>query len=279
MLTTSGIAAGPLVYSRAFGSGGFSEIASVPEPGALDKFLDAGEGLPGPLPINQGTYSYQVVDGSGASAVVSGILPYTSLQVQPDFITSLFIRCLQAGVAGVSLPSGYGRPAVLHEMPRTGYPTLPFIFSNLTNLEQSQTQIGQDFPSTQLLPTTGVASGAPQLQTITVMARRTWRVGIYTMSAGEREFWRDGVLAILQSLLGSVFQPLGLDMSHSFLAHSDQRVNRLEDPGFYFCDILWRVEGMYNVGLAPGFGPIDAITVSGVPQSSPGNTIISLEIT
>jgi hypothetical protein len=275
LLTASGIAQPPLTYNRAFGSGAYEQIAVVADPGAVDKFLDAGEGLPGPLPIDQGAYNYQVVDGSGASASVGGILPYTSLQVEPDYITALFLRCLQAGVAGVALPNGYRRPTVLHEMPRVGFPTLPFILPNLTNLEQSQTQTGQDFPVAQALPTTGTVGDAQQLQTISVMARRTWRVTVYTMSAGEREFWRDGVLGILQSLLGSVFQPLGLDMSHSFMAHSDQKTERLNDPGFYFCDILWRIEGMYNVGLAPFYGPITTIdSTTTTPASPPPSGII-----
>jgi hypothetical protein len=163
---------------------------------------------------------------------------------------------LEAGILGLTLPTGYQRPAVIHEMPRAGYQPLPYILVNQITLEQSKTQIGQDFPSTQRTPA-GTA-----IQTLAILARRTFRVEIFCRTAGEREFYRDAVLAILQSMLASVFQSLQLDTNHSFIVHSDQMVGGDMDPGFYFSDILFKIEGIYNVTLQPSFNIINNIVAN-----------------
>lgn len=253
VLQVSGIAGAPLVYSRSIGSGAYSTIYTVTNPiKSYDVFVDYGEGLQGPLPSNQGNYNYQVSD-SVTTGVCSGLVPYQSLLVQPDFATILVERSLEAGILNLTLPSGYQRPSVIHEMPRAGYQALPYILINQITLEQSNTQIGQDVPSVQITPT-----GAPS-QTLAVLARRTWRCEVFCRTAGEREYYRDAVLSIFQSILASIFQPLQLDISHSFIVHSDQMVGKDLDPGFYFSDILFRTEGIFNVGLNPSYSTINNI--------------------
>ena len=259
VLQVSGIAGGPLIYSRSFGSGAYSIIATVPNPrSSVDTYVDPGDGLQGPLPANMGSYNYMVSD-SVSSASVTGLVPYTSLSVAPDFATVLVERSLEAGIDGLVLPRGYQRPKVLHEMPKGGTQSLPFVLVNQITMQQSRTQIGQD------VPTTLAGPGGIQNQTLAIMATRTWRLEIFVRTSAEREFYRDAVLAIFASMLASTFQPLGWDMKHSFMVHSDQRVGSGDmDPGFYFSDILYTIEGVYNVGLLASYGMVETID-AGVP--------------
>lgn len=255
VLSVSGIAQGGLLtYSRSFGSGAYSLIASGYPTSSMDTFVDYGEGLQGPLPSNMGAYNYMIQDVSG-TAYVTGLTPYTSLSVTPDYATVLVERCLEAGIDGITLPPGFQRPTVTHEMPKAGFQKLPFVLVNQVTMQQTRTQIGQDFPSTQLF-------GTKQSQTLAVIARRSWRVEIFTRTVTERDFYRDAVLAIFTSMLGSVFQALQLDTSHSFMVHQDQRADKDMDPGFYFADILFNVEGSYNVNLTPEYSGVMEIPVS-----------------
>ncbi len=253
ILNVSGIAGGPLVTSRQIGSGAFVEIDSNPYPGAICVVVDPGVGLPGPLPSNQGAISYQLQDASG-SLTISGLIPTVSLAATPDFLDETVLRAFQAAVPALVVPPGYQPASVLLEMPRTGFPTLPFVFFTPTTLEQSQTQIGQDVPSALRLP------GNTQLATVSVQVRRMWQLSILALTAGERDFYRDSCLGVFQSLLGSVFLPLSQDMRHNFSAHSGQEAGGQFDPGLYRCDLLLSVEGMFNVGLVPQYGTILAIS-------------------
>jgi len=259
ILQVSGIAGGPLIYSRSFGSGEYSVIGTVPQPrSSYDIFVDPGELLQGPLPTNQGVYNYQVSD-SVSTGFVLGLQPYTSLLVSPDFATVLVERSLEAGITGLILPPGYQRPQVLHEMPKAGLQSIPYILVNQITMQQSRTQIGQD------VPTTLVGPGGVQNQTLAVTASRTWRLEVFVRTSAEREFYKDAVLAIFASMLSSTFQPLGWDMKHSFMVHADQAVGKDMNPGFYFADILYTIEGAYNVGLLASYGLIETIenTVTG----------------
>ena len=245
VLQVSGIAGGPVVYSRSFGSGAYQVIATDPNPrSSYDVFIDPGELLQGPLPSNLGAYNYMVSD-SISTGYVTGLTPYTSLSVTPDFATVLVERSLEAGVAGLILPRGYQRPQVLHEMPKAGTQAIPYILVNQITMQQSHTQIGQSVPAT--LP----GPGGVQNQTLSVTAKRSWRIEVFVRTSAEREFYRDAVLSIFASMLASTFRPLGWDMSHSFIVHADQMVGKDMDPGFYFADVLYTIEGMYNVGT-PG---------------------------
>ena len=270
ILTVSGISGGPLVYSRSFGSGAYTTIYTVENPSSsYDVFVDYGEGLQGPLPSNQGNYNYQVTDVSG-TAYASGLAPYQSLQVNPDFATVLVERSIEAGLMALSLPQGYNRPVIRHEMPKDGFLPLPFVTINQIMMAQTRTQIGQDVPATLIGPA-GV-----QNQTLAIMAKRTWRIEIFTKTAGEREYYRDAILSIFASMLASIFQPLSLDMNHSFMVHSDQRVGKDMDPGFYFSDILYTTEGIYNVGLQANYTPVNNIGINIQDPSYPAvNTLVA----
>ena len=253
-INVTGIAGGPLVTSRAIGSGAFVVIDTQPQPGAFSLIVDPGVGLPGPLPSNQGAISYQLQD-SASTIVLSGLTPAISLDSTPDWVDETVFRAFQAGVEALVLPPAYQAAIFIMEMPKVGFPRLPFIFYTPVSIEQSQTQIGQDVPSTFLTP-------GRQLATVTVQAKRTWHLGILGRTAGERDFYRDTCISIFQSLLGSLFLPLGLDMSHSFRAQSSQDAAKDTAPGMYRCDLLFTVEGMLNTGLVPNYGLVEAISGS-----------------
>lgn len=248
------VAGPPLVFSRAIGSGGFEVIETQPEPGSWTVFIDPGLGLPSPLPSDQGAISYQLQD-SATTLVLSGLTPTISLDATPDWVDEIVYRAYLAGVSNLQTPPNWQAATFLMEMPKIGFPKLPFIFWTPVTLEQSQTQIGQDVPTTLTTP-------GRQLSNVSVQARRTWHLGILSRTATERDFYRDACLGIFQSLLGSLFLPLGLDMQHSFRAQSSQDASRDTSPGLYRCDLLLTVEGMFNTALVPTYGIIQSISGS-----------------
>src|ERR1700733_6966638 len=74
----------------------------------LLKFLDVGDGLPGPL--DQATsYAWQVTDARGTTTT-AGVTPSSSISTQPDEMTQMLIKLLQGGLNGLVLPPGYGVP-------------------------------------------------------------------------------------------------------------------------------------------------------------------------
>jgi len=214
-----------------------------------------------------GNYNYMVTD-SVSTGYVSGLAPYTSLLVSPDFATVLVERSLEAGIMGLTLPPGYQRPQVLHEMPKAGMQAIPFILVNQITMQQSRTQIGQD------VPTTLAGPGGIQNQTLAVTAKRTWRMEVFVRTSAEREFYRDAVLAIFASMLSSTFQPMGMDMNHTFMVHSDQMSGKDMDPGFYFADILYTIEGAFNVGLQANYGMIETIDTDIVGYPGAGSPML-----
>lgn len=271
MLSVSGIAGPPLTTSRAIGAGPFEVIDIQPEPGAFCIVVDPGIGLPGPLPSNAGAITYQFQD-SASTLAIPALTMSVSLDATPDWLDETVLRVIQAGVANLNLPPGYTNPpTVIQEMPKTGFPELPFIFYTPVALEQSQTQTGQDVPISLLTP-------GRQLATVSVHAKRTWHVSILAFSAGERDYYRDVCLSIFQVMLGSLFLPLGLDMHHSFRAQSSQNAFRDMSPGMYQCDILYTVDGMFNTALMPTYGIISAVSGSISSAGGPQGLIASTAI-
>lgn len=254
MLSVSGIAGPPLTTTRVIGSGAAQVIDVQPEPGVQSIIIDPGVGLPGPLPSDQGTITYTLQD-SVSTLAIPPLSLLVELDATPDWIDEMVLRVLQAGVDNLNLPNGYKPAAVMQEMPKTGTPELPFIFYTPVTVEQSQTQIGQDVPITLLTP-------GRQLATVSVQAKRTWHLGILSLTAGERDYYRDTCLAIFQAMLGSVFLPLGLDIHHSFRAQSSQSAFRDFSPGMYQCDILYTVDGVFNTAIVPSYGLINAVSGS-----------------
>lgn len=263
VLSVTGIAGGPLTTSRAFGSGAYTLIDSCPQPGGYTVVVDYGDGLQGPLPNDAGTYNYLIQD-SATGVYVTGLVPVAQVEVDNDWLDETVMRCIQAGLANLvltpaqqtQLPPGYKPPAVLFEMPRVGFPPLPFVFITPMTMRQAHTQIGQDVAPVYSTP-------GRQLQTNSVQVTRTWRHSIYARTASEREFYRDAVLGLWQVMLQSVLQPLASDLHHTFMVHSMQDSSGHDmQPGFYLADILYSVDGMFNVGIIPTYGVIEAVSIA-----------------
>lgn len=264
-IQVTGIAGPPLVTSRAIGTGPFVVIDTQPQPGEFTIVVDPGVGLPGPLPMDQGGITYQLQD-SATTLTLPALTPVMTLDVTPDWLDETVLRAFQAGMAALTVPQGYVRPVVIQEMPKVGLPVIPYLFFTPVSMEQVQTQIGQDVPVTFQTP-------GRQLATISVQARRTWHFGLVCTAASERDFYRDACLGMFQALLGSFFLPLGLDMAHSFRVQTGQQPGKNMAPGLYTADMLFNIEGMYNVGLVPTYGVINA--VSGSISSSHDGLIAS----
>lgn len=255
VLTASGIASSGVTFSRSFGSGAYSVIDTTTNPGNFCVLIDYGINLPGPLPNDQGDWNYEVTDGLTQASV--SLVPYTALVFSvTDSLTVTLIRSILSGINNLVLPAGYKRPTVYHEMPKTGFPPLPFIFVTQIGLEQADTQIGQDFPLVQQLNNNYL------MQNYSVMAKRTWRVSTYSRTAGEREYYRGVVVGIFQTFLSSILQPIGSDMSHNFIVQSGQDSGGDADPGFYWSDMMLSAKGIYNTTFVPQIGTIATISTT-----------------
>lgn len=213
----------------------------------LPVWFDPGDGLPAPLSAASG-YTYRIVDQRGTTDTPF-IVPAMAIATQPDQMTEMLIRMLQCGVSNTVLGPGITAPnQVSSQMPQGGWNALPFIVVNLDLQEQSDTPLGQDVQQTFV----------ENVWNITVHAKRLWRVSVFGRSAKERDFWRDTVLAIWQSMLPTVFLQIGMDVRHKFLVtagtDADEWMGHV--PGFYWADLALSVDGIFPVAIMAPYGTI-----------------------
>lgn len=260
----SATATGAITLARAVQSDGtlsaFTTLYTGPANGAY-VWIDAGDGLAAPLSASN-AYTYQVTD-AGGTVQVGPLTPAPSLQPSVDGLTQLFIRLVQAGISNLTLPPGVQPVQVTTQMPVGGWQALPFVVVNLDLIQQDEVPIGQDMPQ----------PDASNIWEIVTYAKRVWRVTVLSRSAAERDFYRDSLLAIFQSLKSTVFASLGLDNRHDFQAASGTDVNEWEgrSPGFYFADVLMTISGPMSVALLTGYGVIQSFVVT--PTVAPATTV------
>ncbi len=187
-------------------------------------------------------------------------------------MTQLFIRLLQGALNCLIYPPGIQQTQVLNQMPMNGWTAMPFIIVNLDLIEQTETEIGEDVenPNNQ------------NVWSLWVNARRIWRITVISSNAEERDFYRDSLLAIFRVLKATAFQPLGLDVSHSFQAvsYTDAREWQGHIPGFYGADLMLEINGTFptavltdypliaEVGSNPTFDPNDFTIIVPTPSST-----------
>lgn len=257
----------PMTLSRAISTDGtLSAFTQLYTGNALQLFIDVGDSLPKPLAPGT-SYVYRVTDATGALEQTEPLLPTGSILIDPDGLTSLLIRLLQAGVSNMTLWPGIKLATVSNAMPITGFPTLPFVVVNLDLIQQENVPIGQN---------TEQPDGS-NIWTVASYAKRIWRVSVLSTTAAERDFYRDGLIAIFQSLLGSVFSALGSNMSHRFQAASGQTSDEYQgkSPGFYFADVMMEVLGVFNTTIQTSFGLIETITTAvTLPDAQVDRTIV-----
>jgi hypothetical protein len=265
MLDSRLSAESPMTLSRAVSTDGvLSAFTQLYTGNAVALFIDVGDGLPKPL--GAGTaYVYEVTDASGSTVRTDPVLPTGAILIEPDGMTALLIRLLQAGVTNMTLLPGIAPANVSNAMPITGFPILPFVVVNLDLIQQENVPIGQNTEQ----------PDGNNVWTVASYAKRIWRVSVLARTAAERDFYRDGLIAIFQSLLGSVFSALGSNMSHRFQAASGQTSDEYQgkSPGFYFADIMMEVLGVFNTSIETSFGLIETIiTNAGLPDGQVDQT-------
>lgn len=240
-----------MMLARASGSvsGTYVTIYSgVPTP----LYIDTGDGLTQCLSSGV-IYAYKMTDANG-DTFSGAVQPILSLDILQEPLLTMMQRLIQGGISNIKPPIGVNAfPAsqVVVAMPLTGNPPLPMITINLEVFQQAAIPIGQEVG--QYLP-----NGT---WTLTGLAKRVFRITVLAQNAADREFYRDALVAIFQSLLSTVFAPAGLNVSHKFQAFSSQVAHDPsgQAPGFYFADIVLEIEGTSNIAITPTFGIVNAI--------------------
>lgn len=273
-LNISGSVSGTATLSRSVSgvSGSILLFSGSPPPSF---YIDIGDQLPAPL-ASGSVYQYSYSDPSG-SGVSNYVQPLSTLTLQQEPITQILIRILQGAIENFTpLPAGIKLAQVTHAMPLGGSIPLPLIVLNLDLFQQSSVPVGQSVaPLAAMLTGGGTGSGF----TMTGFAKRTYRISILSSNAPERDFYRDNLIGALQTIYGSVLQPLGLDVTHKWMVSSGQVSNDRQGkmPGFYFAEIMLEFEGTLNVVINPSYGLIETIqtTISG---SVSGGTQQSIDV-
>ena len=201
------------------------------------------------------TYVWQATDDNGTTQV-GPATPGNAIMTVPDGFTQLLIRLLQAGTANATRPPGVtAAPAqVTTKMPLGGWGATPFIVVNLELIQQSDTALGQDVLNP-LLDNTW---------TLPAWAKRVWRVTVFSQNADERDFYRDTLLILFRALKATLFSQVGMNIRHSFQATSGTTADEWigQGPGFYWSDVLFELEGTFDVTILTGFGLIEHINAN-----------------
>lgn len=216
-------------------------------------FLDVGDLLPGPLEQTV-SYTWTVIDNAGRTAT-DPVVPASSVTTREDWFDNTFIRLLQGGLNGLTLPSGFGPlPTVTTQMPQNGWSALPFVVVNTDLIQQTEVAIGEDVPN----------PDANNDWTLWANAKRVWRVTIMTINAEQRDFYRDALLVIFRVIKATAFSPLGLDVEHRFQAASYTDANEWEGktPGFYGADLMLEIDGRFSTAVLTNYGVIERITAA-----------------
>ena len=211
-------------------------------------YLDTGDQLPAPLdPTLNYTYTLTDVNGSVSTGYIQ---PATSLNIDQEPLTQILMRLLQAGVNSLVVPAGLKRAQVLQAMPIAGVPAMPFVTINQDLLQQEEVPIGQS-----------VLQPVDNSWTITGFCKRMYRVSILSTSGQERDFYRDAIVGIFESIYQSVLQKIGIDVHHEYQVASGQVARDLDgmSPGFYYSECLLTFVGTLNVTITCNYGIISTI--------------------
>ena len=241
-----------MTFSRAVsGVSGIGAYTQLYSGAPIPLYIDAGDLLPAPL-VSGATYVYKLVDANGTTQT-SGINPYAQLNIEQEPLLALMIRLLQAAFNNLVPPAGVTPCQVLQCMPLAGIPPMPFVTVNLDLFQQGEIPIGQNVQN---------YDNQNSTWTITGFAKRIFRISVLATNTADRDYYRDATVAMLESIINSVFLPLGLDIRHSYQAASGQVAKSTEqmNPGFYYCDVMLTVEGTFNISIVTTYGQISVIT-------------------
>lgn len=256
--TISGWASGAgsqMTISRATSGQSYSQIYSG---GVLINFVDPGEQLPTGL-LSGSNYLWQFIDSVG-SVQVGPIQPSSTLIFEDYWLTPLFVKMLRNGIDNLSLPPGVDRAEVFHDMPINSFPPIPAITVSQVLFKQEAIGIGQDIPNP--------LYNQNAIWTIPAIVENNWQVTVWAKSVETREYYRDATVGIFESLIPSVFLNIGQNITHKFMAHNYIFIEEIKGflPGFYCADLLFTMNGMFNIPIQTNYPPITGIY--SVPSAS-----------
>jgi hypothetical protein len=238
--------------------------ATVPVAPASIQWTTIYQGVPTPLFVDPGEvsndalsgaqqYIYQVTDATGTTTTPP-LSPTSSLTMYADGMTNLFIRLLRGAVKNMVLPPGIPASEVYNAMPVRGAGPLPFIFVNLDLVQQRYEGLGRSVQN----PNNENEDIQP------VYARWTWRVSVFGADAKSRDFYRDAVIAIWNSLQKTVFTNMGNAMEYSFQAASYQLSEEMRGlaPSMFGADVLCMMTGQFNAVLLTAYDFIETVQLT-----------------
>lgn len=211
-------------------------------------FIDLGDQTNVPLnPLN--LYAYKFATGLG-QVVTDPITVSGSIILEPDHLTSIMVRTMQAGLQSLVLPSQFAqRPTFSFAMPITTQMRFPMILLNLELLQQREIPIGQGNALDMVHNTYNVPA----------IALRRYVARVFTTNVDERDFYRDAVIGIFYSILAPLLQKIGTNTNHSFQAANGQIVGESMQPGAFYSEIAMQFSGLYNVAVSTYFPVIEHI--------------------
>jgi len=217
-------------------------------------YIDAGDGLP--TPLSSGSNYYWNFTDSAGSIVVGPLQPTSSIIYNPESLTSVIIRCIQAGISNITAPAGIKPATVMHSMPLGNFPPLPLISVALRSQEQENNGIGQTarWPIAQ----------ENNVWAMPALARKIWMISILAREVDTRDYYRKVVLDILEAMLPDIFTGLGSNVTNSFLVSSGTETDEVHGiaPGFYYADIMMELTGLFNVSVQLNYPPVVGILLS-----------------
>lgn len=221
-------------------------------------YLDCGDELPGNVLLPNSQYVYQLTDNTGTYQTPP-MTPVSELVLNWQDFTPLLISVLQGAINATPLPAGINFCRVQNAMPINGSPPLPIIAVNPDLVQQEHVPIGQSAIN---LGGDLIQPGQINIYTQPAGFRNVFRFSIFSLSALERDFYRNLIMGVFRIALISVFQPLGLDWEHNFQASSFQTTTTQDGqiPGFFACDVMVTLTGTSNVTINTTYGIIETIT-------------------
>ena len=233
------------------GVSGLSTFTTLYSGAPTPAFVDCGDYLPAPL-ASGSSYVWNVTDDRGTTQV-GPIAPVSSMESVPDGLSQMLIRLLQGGVNNLAKPPGINPVQITTQMPQNGWQALPFIVVNLDLIQQTDVSIGEDTPYFNQQNDWSLWS----------LAKRIWRVSVFSRDAQERDFYRDSLLNIYRVLKATVFAYIGYDVTHSYQAasYTDAKEWEGHTPGFYGADLMLEIGGVFNTVVLTNYGRILEINV------------------
>lgn len=215
-------------------------------------FIDLGDGTNTPLnPANLYVYEFSTSEGQVRTdpITVSG-----TIILQPDHLTAIMVRALQAGLQSLVVPGSFAqRPTFSFAMPITTQMRFPMILLNLDLLQQEEIPIGQGV----IHPVAGQS-----MYNVPAMALRRYIARLYTTTVEERDFYRDAIIGIFNTILTPLFQKVGVNTNHSFQASNGQIVGDQMQPGAFYAEVAMQFSGLYNVAVSTHFPLIGSFDIN-----------------